>query len=41
MIIRKVNGLWIVERQHSKQIVFSHKNLMTCYEWMFKSINYA
>ena len=41
MIIRKVSGLWIVEREHSKQIVFSHKNRMTCYEWIFKGINYA
>ena len=41
MIIRKVSGLWIVEREHSGQIVFSHKNQMTCYEWMFKGINYA
>ena len=41
MVIRKVSGLWIVEREHSGQIVFSHKNRMTCYEWMFKGINYA
>jgi len=41
MIIRKVSGLWIVEREHSGQILFSHKNQMTCYEWMFKGINYA
>jgi len=41
MIIRKVSGLWIVERQHSGQIVFSHKKRMTCYEWIFKSVNYA
>ena len=41
MIIRKVSGLWIVERQHSGQIIFSHKSRMTCYEWMFKGINYA
>jgi len=41
MIIRKVSGLWIVEREYSGQIIFSHKSRMTCYEWMFKGINYA
>jgi len=41
MIIRKVSGLWIVQRRHSHQIVFSHKNVMECYEWMFKTVNYA
>ena len=41
MIIRKVKDLWIVQARHSQQIVFSHKNRMTCYEWMFKGIHYA
>ena len=41
MIIRKVAGLWIVQRKHNHQIIFSHKNRMTCYEWIFKSVNYA
>ena len=41
MIIRKVNGLWIVQRRKSQQIVFSHKNVMECYEYLFKSVNYA
>jgi len=41
MIIRKVAGLWIVQRQHSQQIIFSHKSRMTCYEWIFKSVHYA
>jgi hypothetical protein len=41
MIVRKVSGLWIVQRKHSKQIVFSHKNQMECYKWIFKGIHYA
>ena len=41
MVIKKVNGLWVVEREHSGQIVFSNKSVMTCYEWIFKSVNYA
>jgi hypothetical protein len=41
MIIRKVGGLWIVQREKSQQILFSHKKQMVCYEWMFKGINYA
>ena len=41
MIVRKVSGLWIVQRRKSHQIVFSHKNVMECYEFMFKSVNYA
>ena len=41
MIIRKVSGLWIVEREHSGQIVFSQKNQMTGNEEMVKGINYA
>ena len=40
-IVRKVSGLWIVETKHSKQIVFSHKNLMTAYKWQFKQVNHA
>ena len=36
------NGkLFIVERIHSQQIVFSHKNEKECYEWVFKQMNYA
>ena len=41
MVVRKVNGLWIVQRIKSKQIVFSHKNVMEAYEYLFKTINYA
>jgi len=41
MIVRKVKDLWIVQTRHSQQIVFSHTNRMTCYEWMFKSVYYA
>ena len=40
-IIRKVNRLWIVETKNSGQIVFTHEDLMTCYEWQFKQMNYA
>ena len=40
-IIRKVNRLWIVETKNSKQIVFSHEDLMTAYEWQFKQMSYA
>ena len=42
MIIRKVSGIWIVQRQHSQQILFSHKKQMECYEWIFtKYVHYA
>lgn len=42
MIIRKVAGLWIVQAKHSQNIVFSHKNVMECYEWIFsKYVHYA
>ena len=41
MIVRKVSGLWIVQRKHTQQIVFSHKNVMECYEYLFKQVNYA
>ena len=41
MIVRKVKDLWIVQAKHSQQIVFSHKNAMVAYEWLFKSVNYA
>jgi len=41
MIIKKVSGLWIVQTKHSKQIIFSHKNVMECYEYIFKTVNYA
>ena len=40
-IIRKVNRLWIVETRHSKQIVFSHIDLMKCYNWQFNNVSYA
>ena len=40
-IIRKVNRLWIVETKNSKQIVFTHEDLMTAYEWQFKQLSYA
>ena len=41
MIVKKVSGLWIVQTKHSKQIIFSHKDMMECYEYIFKSVNYA
>ena len=41
MIVRKVAGLWIVQRRHSQQIVFTHKNMMECYEYIFKGVHYA
>ena len=40
-IIRKVNRLWIVETKYSKQIVFTHSDLMKCYNWQFDKLNYA
>jgi len=41
MIIRKVGGLWIVQKEYDQQIVFSHKKRMVCYEWIFDKVNYA
>ena len=41
MIVRKVSGIWVVQRKHSQQIVFSHKNVMKAYEYIFKTVNYA
>ena len=36
------NGkMWIVETTYGKNIVFCHKSKKECYEWIFKSINYA
>ena len=36
------NGkLFIVITTHSQQIVFSNKNKSKCYEFMFKTVNYA
>ena len=36
------NGkMWIVETTYGKNIVFSHKSRKECYEWIFKSVNYA
>ena len=40
-IVRQISGLWIVQRKHSQQIVFSHKELMKAYEWQFKQVNHA
>jgi len=41
MIIRKIQNLFIVQQKHSHQIVFSHKNINECYEYIFKTVNYA
>jgi len=41
MIIRKIQNLFIVQQKHSQQIVFSHKNINECYEYIFKTVNYA
>ena len=42
MIIRKVDGLWVVQREKCQQILFSHKKQMECYEWIFtKYVHYA
>ena len=36
------NGkLFIVITNHTQQILFSHKSKSECYEWIFKSVNYA
>ena len=32
---------FVVFATHSIQILFSHKNKSECYEWIFKSVNYA
>ena len=40
-IVRQIRGLWIVQRKHSQQIVFSHKELMKAWEWQFKQVNHA
>ena len=37
----KVGKLFIVYRTHSQQIVFSNKNKSKCYEYIFKTVNYA
>ena len=37
----KVGKLYIVQRTHSQQIVFSDKNKSKCYEFIFKTVNYA
>ena len=30
-----------VQQKHSQQIVFSHKNINECYEYIFKTVSYA
>ena len=36
------NGkLFVVFTTHTQQILFSHKDQSKCYEWIFKSVNYA
>ena len=36
------NGkLWIVFQPVSGNVVFSHENKSKCYEWIFKTVNYA
>ena len=33
--------IWIVQRVNSQQIVFSHSSKSECYEYIFKTVNYA
>ena len=37
----KVGKLFIVYRPHSQQIVNTNKNKTKCYEYIFKTVNYA
>jgi hypothetical protein len=37
----KVGKLFIVYRTHSQQIVYTNKNKSKCYEYIFKTVNYA
>ena len=37
----KVGKLFIVYRENSQQIVYSNKNKSKCYEYIFKTVNYA
>jgi len=41
MIVRKIKNIFIVQQKHTQQIVFSHKNINECYEYIFKTVNYA
>ena len=40
MIIRKIKNIFIVQQKHTQQIVFSHKNINECYEYIFKTVNF-
>ena len=37
----KVGKLFVVQRTHSQQVVFSSKTRSKCYEFIFKTVNYA
>ena len=37
----KIGKLFVVYRTHSQQIVFSSENKSNCYEFIFKTVNYA
>jgi len=37
----KVGKLFVVFRESSQQIIYSDKNKSKCYEYIFKTVNYA
>ena len=37
----KDGKLFVVITAHTQQIMFSHKSKSECYEWIFKTVNYA
>ena len=39
--IAKDFKLFVVITAHTQQIMFSHKSKNECYEWIFKTVNYA
>mgnify|MGYP001364425405 CR=1 FL=1 len=43
MKVKSLNNgnLFVVQTIHTQQILFSHKSKNECYEWIFKTVNYA
>ena len=37
----KIGKLFVVQKTYSQQIVYTNKNKSKCYEYIFKTVNYA
>ena len=41
MKVKYINGKWVVTTSYTQQIIFCHKSKSECYEFIFKTVNYA